>query len=363
MSGRPSRLSAQPRQGRLHQRHVREQRSGRAPVQGGGLQARPHARHRTLLARRRQSADAGRTDGRARHGVEPAAARRRGMAHGDDRPAGFRRQGRRRASTSSCSPPSPTRHGKAGSGEDGSVRRRPSGVRPRHANHQERPVPVGLRHRQLQQPQRIPLRRCGRRATPVRWSMVPSEASAPATPEQGKSQDKSYLFDDMIARLAPRAAAMASHRHARATRRCHQRPDGALARRSRARRRWHADNRSCRNRSARQLPRHRLRSPGAAVGHRAVRRPHAERQIGYLLGIPCGGARARGRRRARCRSRSRTEARDHDDAASPIHAVLAPPALDDGGAHSRHAVHRHRHGRLPLRTTTRSSPSTGRWES
>jgi catalase len=39
-------------------------------------------------------------------------------------------------------------------------------------------------------------------ATPVRWSMVASEASAPTTPEQGKSPDKSYLFDDVLARLA-----------------------------------------------------------------------------------------------------------------------------------------------------------------
>ncbi len=39
-------------------------------------------------------------------------------------------------------------------------------------------------------------------ATPVRWSMVASEAPAPTTPEQGKSPDKSYLFDDVIARLA-----------------------------------------------------------------------------------------------------------------------------------------------------------------
>jgi catalase len=39
-------------------------------------------------------------------------------------------------------------------------------------------------------------------AVPVRWSMVASEASQPATPEQGKSPDKSYLFDDVIARLA-----------------------------------------------------------------------------------------------------------------------------------------------------------------
>jgi catalase len=37
---------------------------------------------------------------------------------------------------------------------------------------------------------------------PVRWSMVASVASAPAAPEQGKSPDKSYLFDDVIARLA-----------------------------------------------------------------------------------------------------------------------------------------------------------------
>jgi catalase len=38
-------------------------------------------------------------------------------------------------------------------------------------------------------------------ATPVRWSMVASEAPAAATPAQLKSPDKNYLFDDMIARL------------------------------------------------------------------------------------------------------------------------------------------------------------------
>jgi catalase len=39
-------------------------------------------------------------------------------------------------------------------------------------------------------------------ATPVRWSMVPTEPFAPQTPEQAKSPDQNYLFDDLIARLA-----------------------------------------------------------------------------------------------------------------------------------------------------------------
>jgi catalase len=39
-------------------------------------------------------------------------------------------------------------------------------------------------------------------ATPVRWSMAASEPFAPETPDQAKSQDKNYLFDDMITRLA-----------------------------------------------------------------------------------------------------------------------------------------------------------------
>jgi catalase len=39
-------------------------------------------------------------------------------------------------------------------------------------------------------------------ATPVRWLMVPTEPFAPETPEQAKSSDKNYLFDDLIARLA-----------------------------------------------------------------------------------------------------------------------------------------------------------------
>ena len=39
-------------------------------------------------------------------------------------------------------------------------------------------------------------------ATPVRWSMIPTEPFAPETPEQSKSADKNYLFDDLIARLA-----------------------------------------------------------------------------------------------------------------------------------------------------------------
>ena len=38
-------------------------------------------------------------------------------------------------------------------------------------------------------------------ATAVRWSMVASEPFAPATPEQAKSPDKNYLFDDLIARV------------------------------------------------------------------------------------------------------------------------------------------------------------------
>ena len=36
----------------------------------------------------------------------------------------------------------------------------------------------------------------------VRWSMVASEPFVPATAEQGKSSDKNYLFDNVIARLA-----------------------------------------------------------------------------------------------------------------------------------------------------------------
>jgi catalase len=39
-------------------------------------------------------------------------------------------------------------------------------------------------------------------ATPVRWSMLPNEPFAPEKPEQAKSPDKNYLFDDLIARLA-----------------------------------------------------------------------------------------------------------------------------------------------------------------
>jgi catalase len=42
----------------------------------------------------------------------------------------------------------------------------------------------------------------GGAATPVRWSLVAGEPFAPATPEQGKGPDKSYLFEDLIKRLA-----------------------------------------------------------------------------------------------------------------------------------------------------------------
>jgi catalase len=38
--------------------------------------------------------------------------------------------------------------------------------------------------------------------TAVRWSMAATEPFAPETPEQAQSQDKNYLFDEMIARLA-----------------------------------------------------------------------------------------------------------------------------------------------------------------
>jgi catalase len=41
-------------------------------------------------------------------------------------------------------------------------------------------------------------------ATPVRWSMVASEATASTIAAQVKSQDKNYLFDEMVARLARR---------------------------------------------------------------------------------------------------------------------------------------------------------------
>lgn len=39
-------------------------------------------------------------------------------------------------------------------------------------------------------------------ATPVRWSMVPTEPFAPEPADQAASADKNYLFDDLIARLA-----------------------------------------------------------------------------------------------------------------------------------------------------------------
>ncbi|MEA2935653.1 MAG: catalase [Variibacter sp.] len=38
-------------------------------------------------------------------------------------------------------------------------------------------------------------------ATPVRWSMTATEPFAPEAPEQAKSEDKNYLFDDLSARL------------------------------------------------------------------------------------------------------------------------------------------------------------------
>ena len=40
--------------------------------------------------------------------------------------------------------------------------------------------------------------------TPVRWSMAASDPFTPQTPEQGKNPDKNYLFDDFIARVAPK---------------------------------------------------------------------------------------------------------------------------------------------------------------
>jgi catalase len=38
--------------------------------------------------------------------------------------------------------------------------------------------------------------------TPVRWSMAPTDPFATAAPEQAKTQDTNYLFDDIIARVA-----------------------------------------------------------------------------------------------------------------------------------------------------------------
>lgn len=39
-------------------------------------------------------------------------------------------------------------------------------------------------------------------ATPARWSLVPTEPVVPQTPEPAKSEDKNYLFDELMARLA-----------------------------------------------------------------------------------------------------------------------------------------------------------------
>ena len=122
-------------------------------------------------------------------------------------------------------------------------------------------------------------------ATAVRWSMVASEPFTPETPEQAKSPDKNYLFDDLIARV--RRGPLQWHLLVTigAAGRSDQRPDATVAARSRARRCRHAHDRPSGNRSARQLPRHQFRSAGAARGHRAVRRSHPQRQIGDLFAI------------------------------------------------------------------------------
>jgi catalase len=121
-------------------------------------------------------------------------------------------------------------------------------------------------------------------ATPVRWSMAATEPFVPETAEQAKSQDKNYLFDGLIERLA--RGPLQWHLIVTIGQPGDATKDATTP--------WPGDREHVDvgtltidhgGRSARQLPRHKFRSAGAAFRHRAVRRSAAQRSIGRLFGI------------------------------------------------------------------------------
>jgi hypothetical protein len=87
-------------------------------------------------------------------------------------------------------------------GEDSGLRRRPSGIRGGYESDHEQSIFFRLCKRALQRPQCVPLRQCGRRCDAREMVDGRTERFAPEPPEQAKSPDKNYLFDDLIARLA-----------------------------------------------------------------------------------------------------------------------------------------------------------------
>ena len=92
------------------------------------VHARPRARHRPLLARRRPPPCRGRTDGRAGDGAAPPAACRPGVADGHDRHSGVPGQRRRGPLRAVARVAARSENGPARSGEDGGLHRRPSGI-------------------------------------------------------------------------------------------------------------------------------------------------------------------------------------------------------------------------------------------
>ena len=161
---RPCRLPAQPCQGRLHRRPLRQQRPGRAPVQGRRVHspaACPFIGRFSLAGGQPHVADGPTAVLAMALRLRPPAGQEWRMAM-IDIPVFLVRNGEAlfeqllRVETRSGD-------GQARSGEDGGLRRRPSGIRPGHATGQEHANAVRLRQRHLQRHQCIPLRQRRRR--------------------------------------------------------------------------------------------------------------------------------------------------------------------------------------------------------
>ena len=341
----PSGLSAQPRQRALPRRALREQRPGRACVDGVALHCGTgHARHRPHRAGGRPAL----RGGRGHDGAQPRAAfppsRRRGMAHRQQRYPGFpgpqpggvlcaasRRQAR-------------SGHGQARSRGAQGVLRRASRERESGFPDQGADDHLRLCRRHLPKPERLPLHRRGQDpdagALGVRAG-TGCDGGEPG-PEGSRGQERS------VRRLRlcrpPGARAVASRRHPGAARRPHSGCDASLAGRAAEPGRRDRDRRGHAAGSGRQLPRRQFRSSRPAPAASWDRTIRCSAPVRRPIRNPSRAAPANRKRRAPSRTRQ------HREPDCEPHRALQPAgqaaALDHGGHDPRHAVHRRGDGDL-----------------
>ncbi len=277
-----SRLPAQPRQGDVRRGPLHGQRRGRAPLEGGRVRGGTRDAGRGAGGAGRRSALRGR---RRRHRAQPRpplrAAGRRRVAHRHEQHPGL--SGAHTRGLLRAAPRGQARsgHRQAGSGAPEGLLRGPSGEREGRRADQGADRDRGLRRQHLLEPQRLPVRRRGRRR--------PAGALGPRPRPDAGGRGRTGRRERPV-RRARRAAgpgppALAPDRHARPGRRPDRRRDAALAGRPRDGGCRHPDAHGGDAGGRRQLPRRQLRSAGAAGRHRAERRPAAERPVGGLRAI------------------------------------------------------------------------------